>query len=112
MYGVRNSNNINDVRFYLFSKTYRSKNSDDNFHKIFKNFDSSNLPPCKAELRQHLIRARYVAKFWGNANLKYPTSLSPEACGWTINNNKYDFVWFAGDQLPSLVADIIVKGKY
>ncbi|CAF4916985.1 unnamed protein product [Pieris macdunnoughi] len=31
------------------------------------------------------------------------------AFGWTINGDKYDFVWFLGDQLPSSVADIIVQ---
>ncbi|GFV26314.1 hypothetical protein TNCV_4029571 [Trichonephila clavipes] len=33
MYGVPNSSNVNDVRFYLFSKTYQSKKFDDNFEK-------------------------------------------------------------------------------
>ncbi|GFW35628.1 uncharacterized protein TNCV_4434791 [Trichonephila clavipes] len=33
MYGVPNSSNVNDVRFYLFSKTYQSKKLDDNFEK-------------------------------------------------------------------------------
>ncbi|CAH1111429.1 unnamed protein product [Psylliodes chrysocephalus] len=80
-----------------------------NFEKKFKNFDSSSLSPCKVELQQHSLRVRHVTKFWRNAHLKYPTSLSPLACGWTMNDNKYDFVWFLGDQLPSLVADIIVQ---
>ncbi|CAH1107994.1 unnamed protein product [Psylliodes chrysocephalus] len=71
MYGIRNSSNINDVRFHLFSTTYQSKNFNDNFEKKFKNFDPSSLPPCKVEL-QHLLRVRYVTKFWRNAHLKYP----------------------------------------
>ncbi|GFS56744.1 hypothetical protein TNCV_2221791 [Trichonephila clavipes] len=33
MYGGPNSSNVNDVRFYLFSKTYQSKKLDDNFEK-------------------------------------------------------------------------------
>jgi len=52
-----------------------------------------------------------VAKFWRNAHLKSPTSLSPTASGWVINDDKYDFVWFAGEQFPKSVADIIVKSK-
>ncbi|GFV31457.1 hypothetical protein TNCV_3462631 [Trichonephila clavipes] len=56
MYGVPNSSNVNDVRFYLFSKTYQSKELDDNFEKKCRSFDSSSLPPCKAELYQHLLR--------------------------------------------------------
>ncbi|GFX55459.1 uncharacterized protein TNCV_267471 [Trichonephila clavipes] len=58
MYGVPNSSNVNDVCFYLFSKTYQSKELDDNFEKKCRSFDSSSLPPCKAELYQHLLRVR------------------------------------------------------
>ncbi|GFV99729.1 uncharacterized protein TNCV_5080891 [Trichonephila clavipes] len=58
MYGVPKSSNVNDVRFYLFSKTYQSKELDDNFEKKCRSFDSSSLPPCKAELYQHLLRMR------------------------------------------------------
>lgn len=111
IYGVRDSWNVNEVRFHLFSSTYQSKKSDDNFEKKFRNFDPSSLPPSKTELHQHLLRVRYVTKFWRNAHLKHPTSLSPQASGWTIHNDKYDFIWFVGEQLPTLVADIIIKGK-
>ncbi|GFW32885.1 uncharacterized protein TNCV_1774521 [Trichonephila clavipes] len=109
MHRVPNSSNVNDVRFYLFSKTYPSKKLDDNFEKKCRSFDSSSLPPCKAELYQHLLRVLYVKKFWRNAHLKNPSSLSPLASGWIINDDKYDFVWFAGEQFPSSVADIVIK---
>ena len=112
IYGVKNFSDINDVRFHLFSSTFQSKKSDENFQKKYRNFDSSSLPPCKAELQQHLLRVRYVTKLWKNAHLKHPTSLSPVASGWTINDDKYDFVWFVGEQLPSQVADIIIQSKY
>ncbi|GFS49513.1 uncharacterized protein TNCV_2968181 [Trichonephila clavipes] len=45
MYVVPNSSNVNDVRFYLFSKIYQSKKLDDNFEKKCRSFDSSSLPP-------------------------------------------------------------------
>lgn len=64
IYRARDSCHVNDVRFHLFSKTYRSKKSDDNFEKKFRYFDPSSLPPCKAELYQHLLRVRYVTKIW------------------------------------------------
>ncbi|GFT19981.1 uncharacterized protein TNCV_4993971 [Trichonephila clavipes] len=76
MYGVPNSSNVNDGRFYLFSKTYQSKELDDNFEKKCRSFDSSSLPPSS---------------------------------GWIVNDDKYDFVWFAGEQFPSSVADIVIK---
>ena len=110
-YGVKNFSDINDVRFHLFSSTFQSKKSDENFQKKCRNFDSFSLSSCKAELQQHLLRVRYVTKLWKNA-LKHPTSLSPVASGWTINDDKYDFVWFVGERLPSQVADIIIQSKY
>ncbi|GFV80890.1 acetylcholinesterase-1 [Trichonephila clavipes] len=109
MYGVPNSSKVNDVRFYLFSKTYQSKELDDNFEKKCRSFDSSSLPPCKAELYQHLLRVRYVTKFWRNAHLKNPSSLSPLTSGWIVNDDKYDLVWFAGKQFTSSAADIVIK---
>ncbi|GFU17460.1 uncharacterized protein TNCV_4827191 [Trichonephila clavipes] len=81
---------------------------DDNFEKKCRNFDSSSLPPCKAELYQHLLRVRNVTKFWRNAHLKNPSSLSPLASWWIVDD-KYDFVWFAGEQFPSSAADIVIK---
>ncbi|GFU66538.1 hypothetical protein TNCV_4356941 [Trichonephila clavipes] len=44
-----------------------------------------------------------------NAILKNPSSLSPLASGWILNDDKYDFVWFAGEQFPSSAADIVIK---
>ncbi|GFX70017.1 uncharacterized protein TNCV_340441 [Trichonephila clavipes] len=76
MYGVANSSNVNDVRFYLFSKAYQSKELDDNFEKKCRSFDSPSLPPSS---------------------------------GWIVNDDKYDFVWFAGEQFPSSVSDIVIK---
>ncbi|GFU66759.1 uncharacterized protein TNCV_901421 [Trichonephila clavipes] len=32
-----------------------------------------------------------------------------QTSGWFINDDKYDFVWFAGEQFPSSVADIVIK---
>ncbi|GFY61622.1 uncharacterized protein TNIN_408861 [Trichonephila inaurata madagascariensis] len=75
------------------------------------NIDSASLPPCKAELYQHLLQVRYVTKFLKSAPLKTSSSLSPLASGCIINDDKYDFVWFAGEQFPSSVADIIIKTK-
>ncbi|GFT82580.1 uncharacterized protein TNCV_1633821 [Trichonephila clavipes] len=109
MYGVPNSSNVNDVLFYLFSKTYQSKELNDNFEKKCRSFDSLSLSPCKAELYQHLLRVWYVTKFWRNAHLKNPSSLSPLASGWIANDDKYDFVWFAGEQFPSSAADIVIE---
>ncbi|GFU64832.1 uncharacterized protein TNCV_2144671 [Trichonephila clavipes] len=93
----------NQIRHHNFAEL------DDNFEKKCRSFDSSSLPPYKAELYQHLLRVRYVTKFWINAHLKNPSSLSPIASGWIVNDDKYDFVWFALEQFPSSAADIVIK---
>ncbi|GFX93246.1 uncharacterized protein TNCV_4761251 [Trichonephila clavipes] len=92
----------NQIRHHNFAEL------DDNFEKKCRSFDSSSLPPCKAELYQNLLRVRYVTKFWRNAHLKNPSSLSPIASGWIVDD-KYDFVLFAGEQFPSSAADIVIK---
>ncbi|GFV86840.1 uncharacterized protein TNCV_3965701 [Trichonephila clavipes] len=92
-----------------FPKFINRKKLDDNFEKKCRSFDSSSLPPCKSELYQRLFRVRYVTKFWRNAHLKNPSSLSPLSSGWIVNDDKYDFVWFAREQFPSSVADTVIK---
>ncbi|GFY02176.1 uncharacterized protein TNCV_5100371 [Trichonephila clavipes] len=76
--------------------------------------DGSICKTDKAQLikvfeKKHLLRVRYVTKFWRNAHLKNPSSLSPLASGWILNDDKYDFVWFAGEQFPSSVAGIVIE---
>ncbi|GFV43901.1 uncharacterized protein TNCV_1530751 [Trichonephila clavipes] len=65
--------------------------------------------PNSSNDNDHLLRVWYVTKFWRNAHLKNPSSLSPLASGWIVNDDKYDFVWYAGEQFPSSVADIVIK---
>ncbi|GFX11449.1 hypothetical protein TNCV_2818831 [Trichonephila clavipes] len=35
--------------------------------------------------------------------------LEKKTSGWIVNDDKYDFVWFAGEQFPSSVAGIVIK---
>ncbi|GFU92583.1 uncharacterized protein TNCV_4795121 [Trichonephila clavipes] len=39
----------------------------------------------------------------------YTPAFFRKASGWIVNDDKYDFVWFAGEQFPSSVADIVIK---
>lgn len=59
------------------------------FDKKYLNYDSSNLPPCRSELHEHFLRAQYIASVWSNANLKEPTTSTPENNGWILDDNKY-----------------------
>ncbi|CAH0717725.1 unnamed protein product, partial [Brenthis ino] len=73
--------------------------------KNVKNFDASNLPPCKSELSQQFRRANYITSLWKNAHMKKISIFSPDNNGWTLKDNKYHFNWFDGDQLPSFVIE-------
>ncbi|GBP72610.1 hypothetical protein EVAR_50912_1 [Eumeta japonica] len=64
-----------------------------------------NLPPCKSELLQQFLRANYICTIWSNAHLKNPTTYQPDNNGWILKDQKYQFKWFEGDQLPSYVSD-------
>ncbi|CAK1552458.1 unnamed protein product [Leptosia nina] len=62
-------------------------------------------PTCKSELLQQFLRANYVCTIWNNAHLKNPTTYQPDNNGWVLKDDKYQFKWFEGDQLPSYVRD-------
>ncbi|GFY67797.1 uncharacterized protein TNIN_468191 [Trichonephila inaurata madagascariensis] len=73
--------------------------------KKLRNFDASNLLPCKSELLQQFLRANYTCTIWNNAHLKNLATYQLENNGWAFENGKYHFKWFEGDQLPSYVSD-------
>ncbi|GFV33018.1 uncharacterized protein TNCV_2023861 [Trichonephila clavipes] len=75
------------------------------FEEFLRKFDASNLPLCKSELLQQFLRANYICTIWNNAHLKHSTTYQLENNGWVLENDKYHFKWFEGDQLPSYVAD-------
>lgn len=115
LYNFKSIDSVNSARFALFLKTYNVNNLDEPFQKKkLYNFDASSLPPCHSEMLQHLLRSMYIATMWRNAHKKVPTSLKPENCGWLIADEKYQFKWFDGQQLPSTVKDVIheeIDGK-
>ncbi|CAG9765833.1 unnamed protein product [Ceutorhynchus assimilis] len=106
---VYNVNEIIDVdaaRLQLFINSYTVSSVNEEFHrKNIKNFEASNLPPCKSELLQQFRRANYIASIWNNANTKLPSIFTPENNGWTLKENQYHFNWFDGDQLPAFVSE-------
>ncbi|XP_044730356.1 uncharacterized protein LOC123293560 [Chrysoperla carnea] len=90
----------------MFIDSYTVSDVDEAFdRKKLRNFDASNLPPCKSELLQQFLRANHICCIWNNAHLKSPTIYKPENNGWVQENNQYHFKWFEGDQLPNYVSD-------
>lgn len=112
MYGFKVNKKVDNVRFQMFLRNYKVKNYDEAFlKKNVKNFDASCLPPSYSELVQQIRRAHYIAHLWNNSTLPNPIEFEPETSGWSMNENKYDFVWFEGPQLPSSVKDIIIDNE-
>lgn len=111
LYGYKNITDVNNARFQKFCSTYKSKSTDELFQKNLLKYDASNLPPCKAELQQHLLRTQYITSIWRNAHLTNPTFLSPGRQGWTIKDDKYEFKWFEGDCMPQTVLEAIKTGQ-
>ena len=97
MYGFKNFTDINNARFQKICSTYKADNHNEPFEKVLKNYDASNLPPCKVEFHQQLLRAQYINSIWRNAHLNFPSYLSPVKNGWDIQDSKYEFYWFDGD---------------
>ncbi|KAL4708724.1 hypothetical protein ACJJTC_002559 [Scirpophaga incertulas] len=96
------------ARFQKFCTTYKADTEDEPFKKALKNCDPSTLPPCKAELQQHLLRTQYITSIGRNAYLRFPSSLTPNRNGWALNEDTLDFHWFDGDCIPQSVFDAVV----
>lgn len=112
MYGYESFKKIDNVRFRMFLRNYKIKNTNEAFlKKNLKNFDASCLPPCYTELLQQMRRAHYIAHLWNNATLSDPIEFEPETSGWILSGSKYDFLWFEGPQLPPSVKDIILNNE-
>lgn len=86
--------NINTARFQKFDATHKGKNKEVTFKKLINYCDLSTLPPCNAELYQHLLRAQYITSIWRKAYLRCPTTLIPDGHGWQRKSNTLEFQWW------------------
>ncbi|CAG9763424.1 unnamed protein product [Ceutorhynchus assimilis] len=106
VYNVTEIIDVDAARLQLFINSYTVSSVNEKFHrKNIKNFDATNLPPCKSEPLQQFRRANYIASIWNNANTKLPSIFTPENNGWTLKENQYHFNWFDVDQLPAFVSE-------
>lgn len=106
LYNVGDLNDVDAARLQIFIDSYTVSDVNEAFNKKkLRNFDASCLPPCKSELLQQFLRANYICSIWNNAHLKTPTSYDPVNNGWILENDRYHFKWFEGDQLPNYVSD-------
>lgn len=64
VYNVRRVNDVNAARLQLFTNTYAVSDVNEQFkHKSIKNFDASNLPPCKDELLATISSSQLHCKY-------------------------------------------------
>ena len=73
-----------------------AKNS---MHKL-KGVYASSLPPCEAELRQHIHRSAFVANMWADADQQTIDQHPATEDGWELINDQYEIIWFNDLQLP------------
>ncbi|GBP79264.1 hypothetical protein EVAR_87359_1 [Eumeta japonica] len=74
-------------RLQIFIDSYTVSDVNEAFNrKKLRNFDASNLPPCKSELLQQFLRANYICTIWSNAHLKNPTTYQPDNNGWILKD--------------------------
>lgn len=109
MYGIKNICDVNEARVEIFTKTYRCNDVEKMFRFNTTNFDGSRLPPCKSELKQHILRTAYIASIWSHAHLQLLTQLFPTDSGWEEVDDKFVCKWYEGEQLPTLVHEIILE---
>lgn len=118
IYSVKKIKTVNEARLNIFTRTYKPKNVEEAFQSQKVKFDGTSLPPCQSELRQQVLRSIYLANIWRQAHEKQPVSLEPENFGWTKLDNRYEFNWFEGDEMPTFIGDVIIQpeqpdqGKY
>ncbi|GBP85642.1 hypothetical protein EVAR_102173_1 [Eumeta japonica] len=73
---------------------------------LIKDYERSRrLEYAQNELLQQFLQANYICTIWNNAHLKNLTTYQPDNNGWLLKDEKYQFKWFEGDQLPSYVND-------
>ena len=81
---------LNGFRYTAFEKAFglsRPTTAKNPLHKL-KGVDASSLPPCEAELQQHIHRFVFVAKMWADANQQTIDQHPPPENGCDLANNQ------------------------
>ncbi|GFS21420.1 DNA damage-inducible protein DIN7 [Elysia marginata] len=70
-------------------------------------FDISLLPPCRAALKFHCLRANYQTLIWKQADIAQPDIPDPEDHGWKTDGNGVLSIHWCTDLVPQQLADIL-----
>ena len=67
----------------------------------------ASLPPCRRSLVQHIRRVNHQVGIWKRSHVPEPQIPNPSpGHGWEETNGILDPLWFDGDVLPRVLADI------
>jgi hypothetical protein len=94
------------VRYAYFQQHYAQKGKDYPLEKI-KGVNPSSMPPCKAVLKNQILRANYMTYSWKNATLTNPTVQRPEGHGWVLIDGSYQIKWFDCNQVPQSICQVL-----
>lgn len=106
LYNVKARKTVNEARCIIFDRIYTPKSGNEAFKKTTMKLEATSFPPCFRELEQHMKRSTYIAQIWCNAYKQIPSTLLPISYGWILNDGRYDFDWFHGEECPEKVSDI------
>ena len=99
-------NDINKLRVDCFRQKFQPRAS----HVLSNSdgIDLSLLPPCRASLRMHILRANYQALIWKLALDPLADIPSPVGHGWTSDDcGQITYEWTDGFILPPELIDIL-----
>ena len=83
------SSSLNGFRYTAFEKAFGSSaNAKSPLNKLNR-VDVSSLPPCEAELRQHIHRSAFVANMWADADQQTIDQHPATEDGWELINDQY-----------------------
>ena len=107
MYSIKETDDVDKARFYMFNKMYTSKRDQKRLIRKVRGFDSSLVPPCWKSLYQKLLRTAFVSSMWHNSTLITCTLFNATENRWAVCNNKLRPRWFEGDPTPLAVEDLL-----
>lgn len=108
MYGKPNHFEVNKARYEIFIDTYKARTQP---FEALKNFEGSNLPPCRDVLHNKIKRTNQIAAIWRFSHSTRPQFLNPVENGWYLDStsNDYAIKWFSGPQCPQTMEEILVN---
>ena len=109
LYGKPSYSSTNKLRHDLVRQKYMVKGQC--LLSSFEGLDISLLPPCRAALHMHCLRANYQAMIWKKADIAQPNIPGPQGHGWKKEDNGMLSIDWCKDLFPQQLADILSESQ-